>query len=165
MEPAVVLFIECLAVLFWFSYMDVSTKKIPNRHLFVALLIALFSVLITGHLIEHLVLHLSAIGFTGVTACVLYRIGAIGGGDLKLLLVVSFLSPGMTFVTMADPVLEAVISAGILMMGMLLLGWLYSWHSTERGNLDGTPMTPLIPFLTLLYVVLQTVGLLSGSLF
>lgn len=159
-ESAAVVFGSCVAILIWFSHMDISTRRIPNHQLLVSFIVATVIVIFSGHLFAYPMLHGVAVGFTGLMGYVLYRLGSIGGGDLKLILIVAFLSPGMVFTTGGDPILEVVITSGLMTLGMLLLGWFYSRNSRANNDASEDPMTPLIPFLTISYMILQGIGIM-----
>ncbi len=159
----IVVFIECVVVLTWFSHVDISTRRIPNRQILVALVLASLTVIASGYLFDHLILHASAVGFTGFMVCVLYRLGSIGGGDVKLLLIVAFLSPGVIFVSGMNPVFEGIIASGLLIFGMLLLGWLYSRMCEKKDASCPRTIIPLVPCLTLSYIILQTIAVVLRS--
>ncbi len=82
--------------------------------------------------------------------------GAIGGADLKTLVILSIVSPGIELALWIDPVLEAIVGGGLMMLIMLILGYLYSNWSTKTSESG----TPLIPFLSVAYVLIQLLALI-----
>jgi Flp pilus assembly protein protease CpaA len=119
--------------------------------------LAIGLVLLDGQLLSETVLHATAILFSLVLSYVLYRIGAIGGADVKALMTLAIVSPGAAFIVWEDPILEAVVNMGMVMGMMLLLGFLYWKLVKETSNWDTKP--PLIPFLLLSYIIIQGISL------
>ncbi len=118
--------------------------------------IGLAIVILTGHLIQNPLLHLTAPLFVIVLSYVLFRIGTIGGADLKALFILSIISPGIELALWIDPVLEAVVGGGLEMLIMLILGYAYSsWSRKDKDR-----GTPLIPFLSIAFVIIQILALL-----
>jgi Flp pilus assembly protein protease CpaA len=145
-----------LTILIFFSILDIRGRRIANHIVLSGGVIGLAITILTGHLGQNPILHLAALLFVIVISSVLFRIGAIGGADLKILIILSITSPGIELALWVDPVLEAIIGGGLMMLIMLILGYVYSnWSvgTSERG-------TPLIPFLSAAYVLIQLLALL-----
>jgi len=153
---ALVAFGMALAMLIFFSILDIRERRIANHLVLIGGAIGFATTILTGHLVQNLLLHLAALLFAIILPYALFRIGAIGGADLKTLVIVSIVSPGIELAVWIDPILEAIIGGGLTLLIMLILGFVYSSWSTktsERG-------TPLIPFLSLAYVLIQLLALL-----
>jgi hypothetical protein len=90
-----------------------------------------------------------------VLSYVLFHIKAIGGADFKALVILSIISPGIELALWIDPILEAVIGGGLEMLIMLTFGYVYS-NWSRKNNEKGTP---LIPFLSVAYVLIQVLAL------
>ncbi|MHA1934545.1 MAG: hypothetical protein ACW97A_04640, partial [Candidatus Thorarchaeota archaeon] len=98
--------------------------------------------------------------FALVIGYLLFRIGAIGGADVKTLVTISLVSPGVSFSSWVDPVLEGVIVSGLEMVIMLLLGqfWAYRMITSKEGGKHQTPA--LIPFLFVGFLLVQLLALI-----
>jgi Flp pilus assembly protein protease CpaA len=92
----------------------------------------------------------------------LFRIGAIGGADVKALLIVAILSPGIQLAMWDSPILEALVGGGMELFIMLSLGYAYTKRpSSLRSNSDARVRTvPLIPLLLLGYILIQILSVL-----
>jgi hypothetical protein len=87
-------------------------------------------------------------------------VGAIGGADLKSLIILSLLSPGLEFAVQSEILLKVFLGDCLRILLMLVFGLLYGRltrpvlgsHSDERS-------TPLIPLLLLAYLFSQPFAL------
>jgi Flp pilus assembly protein protease CpaA len=153
---SMITFVTALAILIIFSMMDIRERKVSNHYMVAGGVIGFVIVFLSGHLNQNLMLHLAAPIFVIVLSYVLFHIKAIGGADFKALVILSIISPGIEFALWMDPILEAVVGGGLEMFIMLTFGYAYSKWSrkyNERG-------TPLIPFLSVAYVLIQALALL-----
>ncbi|MHA2141256.1 MAG: prepilin peptidase [Candidatus Thorarchaeota archaeon] len=159
---SIIAFSTVLSILTVFSIMDIRERKVANQYLLVAGGIGVIIIGLTGHLIQNPLLHLAAPIFVTILAYVLFQIGAIGGADLKVLIIMSVISPGIELALWTDAILEAVIGGGLEMLIMLTCGYVYSnWSRKEDDTQRAEKIsTPLIPFLVIAYVLIQTLALL-----
>jgi Flp pilus assembly protein protease CpaA len=88
-------FIFAVSLLIIYSYLDIKTREIPNRLMFIGGILSLGVILQSDHLIENASLHLTAVLFTLVLGYILFRIGALGGADVKTLITIAIISPGV----------------------------------------------------------------------
>ena len=157
---SMITFAYALVILIVFSIMDIRMRKVSNHYMLVGGVIGFVLVFLSGHLIQNPVLHLTAPIFVIVLSYVLFHIKAIGGADLKALIILSIISPGIELALLTDPILEAVIGGGLEMLIMLTCGYAYSNWSGKYVQQDEMRVTPLIPFLTIAYVLIQILALL-----
>ncbi|MHA2066184.1 MAG: prepilin peptidase [Candidatus Thorarchaeota archaeon] len=159
---SIIAFGTMLSILIVFSIMDIRERKVANQYMLAAGVIGIIITVLTGHLSQNPVLHLAAPIFVLVLSYVLFQIGAIGGADLKALLILSIVSPGIELALWTDPILEAVIGAGLEMLIMLTIGYAYSnWSRKDNDSQqDEKRATPLIPFLGIAYMLVQILALL-----
>ena len=159
--PSISTFMTALAILIIFSIMDVRERRVSNHSMLIGGVIGIFIAVLTGHLIHNLVLHLTAPIFTIVVSYTLFQIGSIGGADLKALIILSIISPGIELALWVEPVFEAIIGGGLEILIMLTFGYAYSkWTRKENGlPQDERRITPLIPFLCLAYVLIQMMAI------
>ena len=137
-----------VGVFLLFSYMDLKERKVQNRIVVAAFIIGLSLSLISGHFLDHLYLHLAAICISLLTIPLFY-IGTIGGADLKIIVLLQFVSPGYEFGHYGDFLYEATLGVLFPLIVMFVLGILYS-----EKKADSKP-TPLIPFLFVGYLLVQ----------
>ena len=135
-----------------YAYLDIHTRHVSNFAVLGGAVLALIVGLLSGHMQVHPLLHFSAIVFVPGLSYVLFRIGAFGGADVKVLSVVALVSPGFELSELANPLFESVLSAGIQMLIMLLGGYLYMQYLRDRNQ---AVHSPLIPFLLLGYLAVQ----------
>lgn len=135
-----------------YSTLDLQKRTVQNRILLAGIIIGLVVVIVTGHIQQHLVLHLTSIVFMSVFGYLLFRLGAFGGADVKTACTIAVVSPGIEFTSWNDPILEAIIISGLQLIIMLIGGYLIS---KTRNNDEATRVIPLIPFLWGAYLVLQ----------
>ncbi len=149
-------FVYVVVVLFIFSKMDLKDRHVPNQLMGAGMGIGIVLALLTGHLIEQLVLHIMAIVLSLLIGAVLFRLKAIGGADAKSVLLIACISPGIEFGAYENLVLEASIGCLIPVLLMLILGYVYYKKKPEND----TRTTPLIPFLLIGFVVVQLFALI-----
>ena len=142
-------FITALWLLLAYSYLDLRERRVKNQYIVEGVLTGVVMLLFTGHFWTFAVLHVTAIVLCVPLAYVLFRLGSIGGADAKVLLIVSFISPGIELGIWTQPVMEAIVGLGLELTIMLLGGYLY-WKSKKT---EGIP--PLIPFLLVGYLAIQ----------
>ncbi|MGD9381014.1 MAG: prepilin peptidase [Candidatus Thorarchaeota archaeon] len=152
---SMITFVTTLVILIIFSMMDIRERKVSNHYMLVGGVIGLVIAFLPGHLNQNPILHLTAPIFVIVLSYVLFHIKAIGGADFKALVILSIISPGIELALWIDPILEAVIGGGLEMLIMLTFGYVYS-NWSRKNNEKGTP---LIPFLSVAYVLIQVLAL------
>ncbi len=108
-----------------------------------------------GHIVDYALLHLTAVLLALILGYILFRIGSLGGADVKALLSIAIISPGIEFASWGNPILEGIVAVGFQLVIMLLCGYLISQRKT-----DETKVIPLIPILFGAYLVLQLLALL-----
>lgn len=132
------------------TVLDLRERRIPNRIIVVFAITGALLVVVTGHLAQDWILHLSSTATFLTLGYILFKMGAIGGGDLKTSLLIGLVSPGLELVGWADPVLEGFMISAIELAIMLLLGYLAGRirdHSHAR--------IPLIPLIFVAYLAVQ----------
>ncbi|MFX1367026.1 MAG: prepilin peptidase [Promethearchaeota archaeon] len=142
-----------------YAYLDIRDRRVPNNLMYVSAFFGFFVITVTGHLLENLLLHISALGFMVLVSFLLFRIGSIGGADFKALLVIAMTSPGILFASWSDPVFEGIIAGGLEVAIMLLLGLLYSRISKPENRSDRKKEVPLLPLLLIAYLAVQLLAL------
>jgi len=147
-------FIFMVSLFIIYSVLDMRYREVPNRVILVGGILGLGVILLSGHLIELAILHMTAVILTLILGYVLYRIGSLGGADVKTLLTIAIVSPGVEFANWNNPVLEGILVVGMLLIITLMVGYLIS-----RRKTDGSAMIPLIPVLFSAYLVLQLLAL------
>ncbi len=141
-------------LLFTYSVFDLRTRKVPNQVMLAGAIVGLVIVIISGHILEQAMLHLTAVLVTLVLGYILFRIGSFGGADVKAIFTIAIISPGVEFASWGNPVLEGIVIVGLLIMISLIAGYLISQRKTEE-----TSIIPLIPILLGAYLVLQLIAL------
>ncbi len=148
--------LTALSLLSFYSYLDIRHRQVSNTAVLLGGALAFVVVVLSGHLQARLPLHLSAVIFVPLLSYSLFRIGALGGADVKILLITAIVSPGFELMEMTNALFESVLSASIQMFLMLLGGYLYTRTS---GHKNHAISPPLIPFLFLGYFVIQLMAL------
>lgn len=143
-------FVFMVGLFIIYSIFDIRSREVPNRVMLMGGVLGSGVILLSGHLAEHISLHLTAVVFTLILGYVLFRIGSLGGADVKTLLTIAIISPGLEFASWTDPMLEGIMIAGMLLAITLLTGYLISKRKT-----DDSTLIPLIPILFSAYLVLQ----------
>ncbi|UCE11651.1 MAG: prepilin peptidase [Candidatus Thorarchaeota archaeon] len=154
---SVISFSVGIILLLIYSLYDVRNRSVPNMVSYVGIVLVMGLVLVDGQLLSEIELHVTAILFSLVLSYVLYRMGAVGGADVKALVALAIVSPGAAFVVWENPFLEAVINMGIVTGLMLLFGFLYWRLAIDSDNWNTKP--PLIPFLLLSFIIIQCIFL------
>lgn len=147
-------FIFMVSLLIIYSMFDIRNRKISNQVLLMGGIFGLGVISASGHLLQHALLHLTAVVLTIILGYVLFRIGSLGGADVKTLLTIAIVSPGVEFAIWNDPILEGILAVGILLFITLLTGYIMTKRKT-----DSSDMVPLIPVLFGAYLVLQLLAL------
>ncbi len=137
-----------------YSWMDLKDRKVPNQVMLVGFVIGIGSIIVTGHFIERIELHVIASVFVCILSYGLFRLKSIGGADFKSLITIAIISPGIEFTTWESPLYEAIIGAGLQIGVMLFLGYLV-WKITTREENETKRPTPLIPLLLVAYFAVQ----------
>jgi Flp pilus assembly protein protease CpaA len=147
-------FVFTAALLSIYAVLDFRTRKVPNQVMLIGGIVGLGVILRFGHIVDYAILHLSAVVVVLVLGYIVFRIGALGGADVKTLLTIAIISPGIEFTSWENPVLESIIAVGFQLVITLLCGYLI----TERRR-EGTEVIPLIPIIFGAYLVLQLLAL------
>jgi Flp pilus assembly protein protease CpaA len=150
---SVMTFFTIITLLTVYSFLDIRTREVKNEIVLLGLIVGGIISLVTGHFLYYSVLHLTVIVLVVPMSFVLFKMGSIGGADVKILFTVALLSPGFELGDWSQPLLEVIIGLGGEMIVMLLGGYLY-WRSQSK---ERSP--PLIPMLLLGYLIVQLFGL------
>lgn len=142
------------------SSCDLKTRKIPNRLILAEGVISLVIVFWSGKILSQPILHLLSMFIALTLGYVLFRTGSLGGGDVKTLLVISLISPGLAFNTTLPITIEAHLGVDIPLIVALLLGHLYIRYYTKRVEEKTKLPPPLVPYLFGGYILVQLFGLL-----
>jgi len=147
-------FVFTTVLLIMYAILDIRTRKVPNQVLLMGGIVGLAIVLRFGHIVDFALLHLTAVLVALILGYTLFRIGAFGGADVKVLFTIAIISPGIEFASWENPILEGIVAVGLQLVITLLCGYLIS-----RRKTDGMEVTPLIPILFGAYLVLQLLAL------
>ena len=137
-------FTATATLLLIYAVLDLRTRLVPNRVMIVGGLTGLVIVILTGHLIDQALLHLSAGVFMVLMAYLLFRTGAFGGADVKAVVTVAILSPGIEFAGWSDAILEGVLGSGLLLVAVLVGAYLFTRHGPKEEGQRGTPLLPIV---------------------
>jgi len=91
-----------------------------------------------------------------VVAYMLFRVGAFGGADVKTVVTIAILSPGVEFGDWSQPILEGIIASGLLLVAVLLVASVFSQY---RRKQEKTSVTPLLPIMIGAYLAIQLLAL------
>ena len=149
---AIVVFIVASILLIGYTILDIHDQLIPNRFILLGALIGITVTILSGHFLHHIILHIAAFLFMAIVGYTLFHIGSFGGADVKVVLILSVVSPGLEFTSWGNPVFEAILIAGVQLAVMLGGGYVYS---KIKKQIEKTGPVPLIPFLLLAYLLLQ----------
>ncbi|MGY5852745.1 MAG: prepilin peptidase [Candidatus Thorarchaeota archaeon] len=143
----------CIAVvaLVLMGIEDVRKREVSNELMLVFGIGGAVQGLLTGHILSDPILHLTAAAFVLVFSYLLFRLKAVGGADVKALLVLAIISPGLEFTNWNSPIFESVIASLGQVLIMLFLG--YIWWRRARET-DSRPPA-LIPMLLVGYLLIQ----------
>jgi hypothetical protein len=147
-------FLVVISLLVIFSILDVRNRIVRNELILGGLIVGCVILLMTGHFILFPLLHMTALILVIPIAYILFRLGSIGGADVKVLFTIAILSPGIEFGDWSQPILEAIFGLGGEMIIMILGGYLF-WRKTNK---EDTP--PLIPMLLIGYLFVQLIALI-----
>ena len=141
------------------SFFDLRTRLVPNKLILGETLMSLFVVIISGRLFSQMILHIFSLLIALALGYLLFKIGSLGGGDVKTLVVISLISPGIEPSTMVSYVLEAILGFGVPLIIALLVGQLYIRYYRSISENKEHLQPALIPYLFGGYVLLQLLGL------
>ncbi len=158
-------FATAAILLLVFSLLDVRDRKVSNGLLAAGGLVGCAVSILTGQLFSIPVLYLSALSFVLALSYVLFRLGALGGADVKALIVVALTSPGMVFAHWENQIYEGVMIGAIEILVMVFLGHLY-WQIHRRSGITSSEerTVPLIPLLLVGYIIVQMMPFISQIL-
>lgn len=154
--PSIVSFIATIILLLIYAAFDLRTRLVPNRIMVAGGVIGAVIVILTGHLINQALLHLSAGAFTLFLSYLLFRIGALGGADVKAVVTIAIVSPGIEFASWSDSVVEGIVGSGLLLIIILLGAYIFSRYRTKE---EEERVTPLLPIILATYLLLQLLAL------
>ena len=159
-------FATAVILLLVFSFLDVRERKVSNGLLSAGGLVGCVVSILTGHLFSRPFLYLSALSFVLALSYVLFRLGALGGADVKALVVVALTSPGVVYAHWENQIYEGVMIGAIEILVMVFVGYLY-WQILRRSGRTTSEerVVPLIPLLLVGYVVVQMMPFISQILF
>lgn len=148
-------FLTVTSLLVLYSILDIRQRRVPNEYIVAGGVAGCVVIVLTGHLLSMLLLHVTAFVIVFVMAYALFRLRSIGGADVKSVLLVALISPGIELTAWNLPFIEAIVGMGGEFFVMLLGGYLY-WR-VKMNDENSTP--PLIPFLLLGYLAVQLIAL------
>ncbi|MGY5874549.1 MAG: prepilin peptidase [Candidatus Thorarchaeota archaeon] len=148
-------FIMTLCMLLLMSIEDLRKRSISNELMLVFGIGGVFLGLWTGHIQSEPILHLTAVVFVLGFSYLLFRLKAVGGADVKTLLNVAIISPGIEFTNWYNPVFESVIASLGQILLMLCLGYIW-WRKVRETE---TRPPALIPLLLVGYLIVQLLAL------
>ncbi len=144
-----------------FALSDIRTRRVTNTQMIMGIFVGTTSIVLSGHLLLYPVNHVMAILIVTPIAYLLWRMGSIGGADVKCLLLVAIVSPGIELVELQSPLFEVIVGNLLQILLMLATGYLYQQFVHIRSSTTITVRpTPLIPFLLFAYLVTQMLALL-----
>ncbi|TFH09657.1 MAG: hypothetical protein E4H14_04015 [Candidatus Thorarchaeota archaeon] len=153
-DSTIASFVFTTILLFMYAVLDIRTRKVTNQVLLIGGIMGVAVVLRFGHVVNYALLHLTAILFALILGYILFRLGSLGGADVKVIFTIAIISPGIEFASWENPVLEGIVAIGLQLMITLVVGYLIS-----QRKADGTEVIPLIPVLFGAYLVLQFLAL------
>ncbi|MCF2135703.1 MAG: prepilin peptidase [Candidatus Thorarchaeota archaeon] len=154
--PHILSFLTVVIALIPFSILDLRYRRVSNRYTMASIVVGCMLITLTGQIFIELWIHLFAIVLMLWFVLVLYRIGSLGGADVKILLFVSITSPGLVFVVWDDFIIEGLVGTGMMVVLILILASTYS--RTKRSTQHDR--TPLVPFMLIAYLCIQMLSLL-----
>ncbi len=141
------------------SFFDLGTRLVPNKLILGEIFISLFVIIISGRLFSQMLLHIFSLMIALVLGYLLFKIGSLGGGDVKTLVVISLISPGIEPNTVVTYLLEAILGFGVPLFIALLVGELYVRYYRDTSENEPELQPALIPYLFGGYLLLQLLGL------
>ncbi len=152
-------FLTGIFILGIFSVLDLRQRRIENAFVIAAGIIGFMVIVVSGHLVEYLYVHVTAVFIVVPLVIFLFKMESIGGADAKSLVVITITSPGIEFSSWEMVILEGVLGVLFPIFVMLLGGYIYSTIAQSQRERD-SKITPLIPFLMLGYILLQLLAFL-----
>ena len=149
-EASFIGFSTILILLVILSVYDLRERRVPNQVILMSSIIGGVIGIITGHIVNGWMLHLSAIIFV-IVPIILYRMNVLGGADVKAILLIAIVSPGIEFSVWDWPYFEAIIAQLVQILIMLFLGLIWS----RVRNQKETRKPALIPLLLIGYLTVQ----------
>jgi Flp pilus assembly protein protease CpaA len=153
---SIVSFTGTTVLLLIYSLFDVRKRRVPNQVVIAGGAIGIAIVTLTGHLSSQVLLHLSALAFMLSVGYILFRMGALGGADVKAAVSLAILSPGIEFGSWANPIFEGIVASGLLLSIVLLGAYLFA-KSRRR---EDSKIIPLLPMMLVAYLGLQVLALI-----
>ena len=90
-------FVFTTALLIMYSVLDLRTRKVSNQIFLIGGIAGFAVILLFGHIVDYALLHLTAVLVAVILGYILFRIGAVGGADVKTLITIAIISPGIEF--------------------------------------------------------------------
>ncbi|NWF95369.1 MAG: prepilin peptidase [Candidatus Thorarchaeota archaeon] len=154
-------FLAACALLTVCSVTDLRQRVVPNRIVALGAISGIILVSATGHLMSEVELHIVAILMVSPVLYLLWRIGTIGGGDLKMITVITIVSPGIELTSWSPAMAEVIMGTLLQILLMLTMAELYSrWYLRTHGGPERKGRTPLVPFLFAAYLATQLLAFL-----
>lgn len=154
---SIVSFTGTTVLLLIYSLFDLRRRHVPNQVVIVGGAIGIAIVTLTGHLSSKVLLHSSAIAFMLSIGYILFRVGALGGADVKAAVSIAILSPGIEFGYWFNPIFEGVVASGLLLGIALLCAYLFAKSKKRR---EDSRIIPLLPMMLAAYLGLQVLALI-----
>ncbi len=128
---------------------DLTGRVVPNRLTYTSIVVGGALVMMTGCFVTLWLKYVIVGTFVVPVTYFLFRIGAIGGGDAKILLAINIMTPGFVFVEGFQwTILEVVTGyCGVVMPALTL--------AILTKNTGRTMRFPLVPFFLVAYVSIQ----------
>ncbi|MGY5862582.1 MAG: prepilin peptidase [Candidatus Thorarchaeota archaeon] len=155
-------FVTAVILLLVFSFLDVKERKVSNSVLSAGGLVGCVVSILTGHIFRIPILYISSLSFVLALSYVLFKLGVLGGADVKALIVVALTSPGVVYAHWENQIYEGIMIGAIEILVMVFLGYLYWQFHQRSGRTSSERRTvPLIPLLLVGYIVVQIVPFVS----
>jgi Flp pilus assembly protein protease CpaA len=154
---SIVSFTGTTVLLLIYSLFDLRKRCVPNPVVIAGGAIGIAIVTLTGHLSSQVLLHLSAITFMLSVGYILFRVGALGGADVKAAVSIAILSPGIEFGHWSNPIFEGIMASGLLLGIVLLCAYLFAKSGKRR---EDSRTIPLLPIMLVAYLGLQVLALI-----
>ena len=84
-----------VSLLVIYSIIDIRERRVPNEYIVAGGIVGCIALLLTSHFLSNLILHLTALLVVFLMGYALFRMHSIGGADVKSLLLVALISPGI----------------------------------------------------------------------
>jgi len=131
---------------------DIQERAVENEVMLMGGACGLGLSILSGRLITRPGLYLAAVTISLILGVGLYRVGAVGGADSKMLVILAITSPGIAL-DRSNVMWEGFIAASMEVLIMLLLGYMWWVYARRRNRPCVKP--PLIATLLVGFVIVQ----------